>query len=50
MRGRPKIYDKTLDKVISIRVTNEHKNIVNKNKWLKKEIDKLVREYLDSYE
>lgn len=35
--------------VISIRITEEQKEVINKNDWIKKEIDKIVREYINTY-
>lgn len=35
--------------LISIRITEEQKEIINKNDWIKKEIDEMVRNYLNTY-
>ena len=48
MRGRKKKED-ALNEVISTRITEEQKQLINKNKWMKKEIDKQIRTYLNAY-
>lgn len=48
MRGRKKI-DGAYREVISIRITESHKEVLNKNKWIKKDINKMVREYLQEF-
>lgn len=35
--------------LISIRITEEQKEVIKKNNWIKKEIDKTVRAYLDAF-
>ncbi|MCD3212068.1 hypothetical protein G8T76_10735 [Clostridium botulinum C/D] len=47
-RGRKKT-ENPLQEVISIRITKSHKDLLKKNKWIKKDIDKLVRDYLNVY-
>lgn len=48
MRGRKKLPN-AYREVISIRITEQQKDIINKNKWIKKDIDKVVREYLTAF-
>ena len=48
MRGRKKI-DGALREVISIRITEQQKDVLDKNKWIKRELDKMIREYIDIY-
>ena len=36
-------------KTISIRIQEQHKDVLDKNKWIKKEIDNMVRTFLDSF-
>ena len=48
MRGRKKIKDAKKE-VISIRITTQQKEVINKNSWIKRDIDKMVREYLNSF-
>lgn len=36
-------------KTISIRIQEQHKSIIDKNKWIKKEIDNIIRTYLDTF-
>ncbi|MCD3211839.1 hypothetical protein G8T71_10785 [Clostridium botulinum C/D] len=47
-RGRKKI-ENPLQEVISIRITKAQKELLNNNRWIKKDIDKLVRDYLNVY-
>lgn len=47
-RGRKKTSN-PLDELISIRITKEHKELLKKNKNIKKEIDIMVRDLLDVY-
>jgi len=35
--------------VYSIRITKEQKQILKKNDWIKKDLDKLVRDFLKIY-
>jgi hypothetical protein len=48
MRGRKK-QDNSKTKVISIRITEQQYEILNKNSWLRKEITKQVNEYLNTF-
>ena len=48
MRGRKKVIG-AMREVISIRITESHKEVLKKNKWIKKDIDKMIREYLDAF-
>lgn len=48
MRGRKKDANAKRE-VISTRITEEQKEIINKNKWIKKDIDKIVRDYIDAF-
>lgn len=47
-RGRKK-QENSLNQVTSIRITEKQKEILEKNTWLKKELDKLVRDHLDDF-
>lgn len=47
-RGRKKI-DNAKNEVISIRITEEQKKILNKNLWIKQELNKYVRDYLQAF-
>ncbi|MCD3217446.1 MULTISPECIES: hypothetical protein [Clostridium] len=47
-RGRKKTVN-PLQEVISIRITKAQKELIDNNKWIKKDIDKLVRDYLNVY-
>lgn len=47
-RGRKK-KDESLNKIISIRITEKHKEIIEKNAFIKEEVAKVVREHLDMY-
>ena len=47
-RGRKKKVN-ALNENISIRVTAEQKEVIKKNEWVKKEINDLVRNYLNYY-
>lgn len=35
--------------VYSIRLTKREKEILKKNKWIKEELDKLVKDYINTY-
>jgi len=35
--------------VYSLRLTKIQKNILNKNNWIKLELDKMILEYINSY-
>ena len=48
MRGRKKV-DGAYRELISIRITEQQKEVLKKNSWIKKYIDKMIREYLDIY-
>lgn len=48
VRGRKK-QENSLNKVLSIRITKEQKEIINNNNFIKKEIDNLVREHINTY-
>lgn len=47
-RGRKREPDAKRE-VISIRINEKQKEIINKNQFIKKEIDELVRRYVDNY-
>ncbi|WP_171011452.1 hypothetical protein [Haloimpatiens lingqiaonensis] len=47
-RGRKKV-DGSLREVISTRISQEQKEVLNKNVWIKKDIDKMIRDYLQSF-
>lgn len=47
-RGRKKI-DNAKNEVISIRITKKQKEVLNKNAWLKLELNKYVRDYLQAF-
>ncbi|MCD3206753.1 hypothetical protein G8T60_12725 [Clostridium botulinum C] len=47
-RGRKKTVN-PLNEVISIRVTKAHKELLDKNKNIKKEIDIMIRNFLNVY-
>lgn len=46
--GRKKI-ENAKDKVISIRITSKEKELLKNNPMIKKDIDKLVRNYIKVY-
>lgn len=48
VRGRKKQAN-SYDKVLSMRITEEQYNIIKKNRWIKEEVIKQVREYLNVY-
>ncbi|CAG7841154.1 hypothetical protein CLOHAE12215_02578 [Clostridium haemolyticum] len=47
-RGRKKTVN-PLQEVISIRITKAQKELLNKNKNIKKEIDTMIRNFLNVY-
>lgn len=47
-RGRKKVTGAKRE-LISIRLTEQQKEIINKNKWIKKELDEMVRNYLNVF-
>lgn len=47
-RGRKKVANAKRE-LISIRLTEQQKEVINKNKWIKKDIDEMVRNYLNAY-
>ena len=47
VRGRKT--DNKKSEVFAIRLTKEQKETLNKNEWLKKELIKYVRDYIDSF-
>ncbi|WP_185750652.1 hypothetical protein [Clostridium sp. KNHs214] len=47
-RGRKKV-DGAKRKVISIRITLEQKEVLNKNPWIKQELTKYIRDYLQAF-
>lgn len=48
MRGRKK--DANAKRcVISTRITEQQKEVLDKNKFIKKEIDEMIRKYVDNY-
>ncbi|MBU5228111.1 hypothetical protein KQI36_15875 [Clostridium senegalense] len=47
-RGRKREKDSKRE-VISIRITEEQKEVLNRNIWIKKDIDKLVRDYINVF-
>lgn len=47
-RGRKKV-DGAKRKVISIRITLEQKEVLDKNPWLRLELNKYVRDYLQAF-
>ena len=47
-RGRKREKDSKRE-VISIRITEEQKEVINRNIWIKKDIDKLVRDYINVF-
>lgn len=48
MRGRKK-QSNSYTETISIRITEEQKEILKKNEWMRKEIKEYVREYLEVF-
>lgn len=48
MRGRKKKED-SKTKVLSIRITEQQQELLNKNDWIKKEVLKQVEEYINIY-
>lgn len=48
MRGRKKVIG-AMREVISIRISQEQKEVLNKNRWIKREVQKMIREYLDAF-
>ena len=49
MRGRKLIGDQKLEELFAVRISKEQKEVIRKNKWIKKELDKQVREYLELF-
>ena len=47
-RGRKK-KENSLEEVISIRITKAQKELLNTNKTIRKDINEIVREYLNVY-
>ncbi|MCD3223822.1 hypothetical protein [Clostridium botulinum] len=47
-RGRKK-KENSLEEVISIRITKAQKELLNRNKDIKEDINKIVRDYLNVY-
>lgn len=47
-RGRKK-QEGSKTEVISIRITKDQKELIKKNNWIKKDIDKMVREHLNAF-
>lgn len=48
MRGRKKTENPNSE-VVSIRITKKQKEILDKNKWIKKEITRQVRNHINIY-
>jgi hypothetical protein len=48
MRGRKK-GENSKTKVVSIRITEDQHEILRNNDWIRKEISKLVNEYLTAF-
>lgn len=48
MRGR-KPKENSFSALISIRITKDQKEVILKNKWLKDDLVKYVREYLQDF-
>ncbi|WP_373899730.1 hypothetical protein ACER0A_014455 (plasmid) [Haloimpatiens sp. FM7315] len=47
-RGRKKI-NNAKKEVISVRITSEQKEVLDKNPWLRLELNKYVRDYLQAF-
>lgn len=47
-RGRKK-KENALRENITIRITEEQKEVMKKNEWIKKELNDIVRNYLNTY-
>lgn len=47
-RGRKK-KDGAKRKVISIRITEKQNEVLNKNPWIKQELNKYIRDYLQTF-
>lgn len=48
VRGRKK-QPNSYNQVLTMRITTEQQNLIKKNKWIKEEITKQVRDYIDVY-
>ena len=48
-RGRKKLEVKKESKVLSFRISLENYQVIEKNKWLKKELKKEIEHYLSNF-
>lgn len=41
--------DNSLSETIAFKITKDQKDVLNKNKWIKEELKKQVREFIDLF-